>query len=199
MSQSDSFKITNLNRMRILGTSVVTLLTFGMLLWEHFHGGVTIHHILHNDNLPGISNLWGAFLLPLLTWILLGKIKTKIEKRKSPSLQPNNEWSRIFRLFLIGLTFGIVLSVSFTYDYKLFLDNVLYLLLVLSLFLPIYYAEFILGFVLSMTYTFGAIIPTAFVLIVAIIGFLLFKFVRPLFQKLLMFITKELNIGNPHS
>lgn len=185
--------------MRIGATSLVTFLILGLLFWEHYHGGVTTHHILHRDDLPGISNLWGALLLPLLTWILLGKIKVRLENKISLTLQRNMEKGRILWFFLIGLTFGIVLSVSFTYDYKLFLDNVLFILLALSLLIPIYYSEFILGFVLGMTYTFGAIIPTAFILILAIIGFLLFKFIRPLFEKALMAITKGLNIGNPNS
>jgi hypothetical protein len=190
---------SGLKRMRIGATSMVTFLILGLLFWEHYHGGVTTHHILHRDDLPGISNLWGALLLPLLTWILLGKIKVRLENKISLTLQRNMEKGRILWFFLIGLTFGIVLSVSFTYDYKLFLDNVLFILLALSLLIPIYYSEFILGFVLGMTYTFGAIIPTAFILILAIIGFLLFKFIRPLFEKALMAITKGLNIGNPNS
>jgi hypothetical protein len=73
-----------------------------------------------------------------------------------------------------------LIAVSFTNDYKLFLDNVIYVLLVFSLIFPIYYSEFILGFIIGMTYTFGAILPTIFILIIAALGFLIYRFIRPL-------------------
>ena len=76
------------------------------------------------------------------------------------------------------LILGILIAVSFTNGYNLFLDNVLYVFLVLSMIFPIYYSEFILGFILGMTYTFGAILPTIFILIIAAFGFLLYKFIR---------------------
>ena len=177
--------------MRILVTGLVTLLIFGLLFWEHFHGGVITHHILQRKDLPGISNWWGVLLLPLMTWFLLGRIKTRLEKQASLTLHHKNETSEILRLFLIGISFGIILAISFTYNYQLFLDNVLYLLLVLSLLVPIYYAEFTLGFVFGMTYTFGAIIPTAFVLIISTIAFPIFKFVRPLFKKAITYFRKR--------
>ena len=76
---------------------------------------------------------------------------------------------------MTGLILEILLLVSFANDYKPFLDNVSYFLL-LSLFIPIYYAEFNLGFVLGITYTFGTILPTVFVVILAGIGFFDYRF-----------------------
>ena len=87
-------------------------------------------------------------------------------------------------LFSLGLVFGMILSISFTDNFKPFLDNVLYLLLILSFVVPIFYSEFILGFVLGMTYTFGSILPTIFILIIASIGFLIYRFIRPFLLKL---------------
>lgn len=55
---------------------------------------------------------------------------------------------------------------------------------ILSFIVPIFFSEFILGFVLGMTYTFGAILPTAFVLVLAALGLLIYKFIRPLFMRL---------------
>lgn len=97
---------------------------------------------------------------------------------------------KIFGLFLLGLLFGILLAASFTNDYKPFLDNVLYIFFVLSLIVPIYYPEFILGFVPDMTYTFGAILPTAFILIIAAFGFLIYKFIRPLILRVMKVFSK---------
>ena len=165
---------------KIIITSIITILIFGLLFWQYFHGGVPGHHILQQKDLPEISNWWGGLLLPALTWILLGRIEKRLTKQDSLTQQAKNQNIAFIRLFLLGLIFGILIAVSFTNGYKIFLDNVLYVFLVLSLIFPIYYSEFILGFILGMTYTFGAILPTIFVLIIAALGFLIYKFIRPL-------------------
>ena len=178
----------NFDKLQILVTGIITTFILSLLLWEHFHGGVPSHHILQRKDLPEISNWWGALLLPALTWTLLSRIKRRIKKQHSSSESPG-EIFKMLRLFIIGLIVGMALAISFTYSFKFFLDNVLYIFLILGLLVPIFYSEFILGFIVSLTYTFGAVLPTAFVLIVATVGFLLFKLVRPLLLKL--FITSK--------
>ena len=173
----------NFDKVQILVTGIITTFILSLLLWEHFHGGVPSHFVLQRKDLPEISNWWGALLLPALTWILLTRVNRRI-KKQAPESENTTEVLKILRLFIIGLIFGLVLAISFAYSFKLFLDNVLYIILILGLIVPIFYSEFILGFILGMTYTFGAVLPTAFVLIIATIGFLLFKLIRPLLLKL---------------
>lgn len=177
------FKQLNFNKVQIIVTGLVTSLILTLLLWEHFHGGVPSHHVLDRKDLPKISNWLGAFLLPTLTWTLLSRIKIRIRKQ-ALKLEGYNEDLKILSLFIIGLIIGLLVSISFTYSFKIFLDNVLYIFLLLGLLVPIFYSEFILGFILGMTYTFGAVLPTIFILVIATVGFLLFKFIRPLFLKL---------------
>jgi len=177
-----SQKLTK-TKITIIGT--VTILIFGFLFWEHFNGGVTSHHLLHQEDLPSISNWWSGLLLPILTWFLLSRIEKRLKKQSSQTQLTNNFISKAFWLFLTGLIFGILLSASFTNEYQLFLDNVLYILIALSFVIPLYYSEFILGFILGMTFTFGAIIPTVFILLVAVIGMVTYKFIRPLILKLI--------------
>lgn len=165
---------------KILATGIVAILILGLLLWQHIHGGVPSHHILNRKDLPEISNLWGALLLPILTWLLLSKMEKRVHKQNSQKRQAQNPKIKIYGLFLLSLILGISLASSFTNDYKPFLDNVLYIFLLISLIVPTYYAEFILGFILGMTYTFGAILPTIFILIIAAFGFLIYRFIRPL-------------------
>ncbi len=169
---------------KIVITSIVALVIFGLLFWQHLHGGVPSHHILQQKDLPEISNWWGGLLLPALAWILLGRIEKRLHQQGSLTQAAKNQKSKIVGLFLLGLLLGISIVVSFTHDYNFFLDNVLYIFLVLSLVFPIYYAEFIFGFILGMTYTFGAILPTLFILIIAAIGFLMYRFIRPLLLRL---------------
>lgn len=180
----DKAQAKNLHRLRLIITVTISILIFGLLLWTYFHGGVPSHHILDQKDLPAISNWWGGILLPVLTWILLGRIKNRIEKQTKTDSQYKSKLISALVRFIIGLAFGIILSVSFINNYKPFLDNVLYLLVILSFIVPIFFSEFILGFVLGMTYTFGAILPTAFVLVMAAIGFVTYRFIRPLIIKL---------------
>ena len=180
----DKIQSDNLKKLRLIITVIISVLILGLLIWDYFHDGVPSHHILDQKNLPAISNWWSGILLPILTWILLGKIKSRIENQTKIDSQYKSAITRVLVRFSIGLVFGIILSVSFINNYKPFLDNVLYLLLILSFIVPIFFSEFILGFVLGMTYTFGAILPTAFILIMAAIGFVIYRFIRPLIMKL---------------
>lgn len=178
------------NSTRIVFVGMVTVLIVGLLLWEYFHNGVPSHHILDRKDLPEISNWWGGLLLPFLTWFLSGRIKKRLHDQNSLIQQDNRQNFKISMLFLLGLILGILIAVSFTNNYYLFLDNVLYILLVLSLVFTIYYSEFILGFILGMTYTFGAILPTIFILIIAALGFLIYKFIRPIILRWLKVFSK---------
>lgn len=184
-----------LTKIKAFIVGVVTLLIFSFLFWEHFHGGVTSHHILHQQDLPSISNWWSGLLLPVLTWFLLSKIEKRLDKKKSEKEQRSKALSKVFWIFLTGLVFGLLLSTSFTYEYKPFLDNVLYVLIVLSFIIPVFYSEFILGFILGMTYTFGAIIPTVFILIIAVIGLLAYRIIRPIILSLGRRIGNSFNNG----
>ena len=166
---------------------------FSFLFWEHFHGGVTTHYILHQKDLPSISNWWGGILLPVLTWFLLSRIEKRLDKENSQTEQSNTALNKVFWIFLTGLVFGLLLSISFTYEYKPFLDNVLYIIIVLSFIIPVFYSEFILGFILGMTYTFGAIIPTVFILIIAVVGLVAYRIIRPIILSLVTRIGSSFN------
>lgn len=175
----------NFKKTKTLVTIAVTFLIFSFLFWEHFHGGVTSHHLLNQRDLPAISNWWSGLFLPVLTWFLLTRIEKRLLQYAPQESEISRHTRRVFWIFLTALGFGIILSISFTHDYKPFLDNVLYILLVLSFIIPIYYAEFILGFILGMTYTFGALLPTAFILVMAVLGILTYGLIRPTVLKLI--------------
>jgi hypothetical protein len=173
-----------LTKIKAFIVGIVTILMFSFLFWEYFHEGVTTHYILHQKDLPSISNWWGGILLPVLTWFLLSRIEKRLNKENSETEQSNKALNKVFWIFLTGLVLGLLLSISFTYEYKPFLDNVLYIIIVLSFIIPVFYSEFILGFILGMTYTFGAIIPTVFILIIAVIGLVAYRIIRPIILSL---------------
>jgi len=76
-----------------------------------------------------------------------------------------------------ALIFGIVLSILFT----LGSDAPGYMMIgiiVLSFFIPLFRAEYLLGYILGLAYTFGAIIPIVLGSILATLFFIAYKFVR---------------------
>ncbi len=157
-------------RIQVFITTVATVYISTLLLWEHLHGGVVSHHILHRSDLPAISNWWGILLLPALTWFLAGRIG---RREAGP-------WSRVVIVRLIGsLLFGVVLSIAFLKGFEIITSLMPPGLLVLAFFIPLFKAEYVLGFVLSMTFTFGAILPTVFAAIVALLAYVIFRFIRP--------------------
>ena len=164
---------------RLYGTGIVTLAIWSLLLWNYFHGGVPSHHILAREDLPEFSNWWGGIALPLLTWFLLTRIQQRVLSGKgeeSPLLATLPK--SILYAFVGALLFGILLSVFFTLHYTEIPGYMLQGLFLLALFLPLYRAEYILGFVIGMTYTFGGILPIGIGSIIALICAAIYLFLR---------------------
>ena len=164
---------------RIYAATVAVVFIMLLLSWEYLNGGVQGHHVLQQKDLPFISNWWGLLLLPVLTWILWSRIEKRLGERPG-----KKEASRTFWLFLLGLGLGVLISVSFLNKYHFVLDNILYILAATSLIFPIFFSEVILGFVMGMVSTFGVVLPTVFVLIISIVGFMIYRIVRAPFLKL---------------
>jgi hypothetical protein len=167
-------------RLRLYGTGIVTLAIWSLLLWNYFHGGVPSHHILARRDLPEISNWWGAVVLPLLTWFLLTRIQKRVVSAKdeqAPAVAASFPMSIVYA-FAGTLLFGILLSVFFSLHYTDIPGYMLQGLFLLALFLPLYRAEYLLGFVIGMTYTFGAVLPTGIGSIIALICAVIYLFLR---------------------
>ena len=86
--------------------------------------------------------------------------------------------------FAGALLFGVLLAAFFTNGLGHISSYMFRGLLLLALFLPIYRAEYVLGFVLGMTFTFGAVLPTAVASLVALISAVLFNYVRTVFLRI---------------
>jgi len=181
MNEKNFFKI------RLYLTGAVTVAVWALLAWNYYHGGVPSHHIAANKDLPAISNGWGALLLPLLTWFLL----YRVQKRAFANKHGNTEDPRIFRRTLYGfagaLLFGVLISVCFTFGYADITGNLVLSLLPLALFIPLYRAECLLGFVVGMTVTFGAVLPTGFGTFLVLVSLVLYLVIRPV---ILYFLSK---------
>ncbi len=149
-----------LYKIHLYFTGIVTLFVWAFLLWDYYHGGVPKHHLLADKDLPAISNWWGGFLLPALTWFLLYRIQIRITKQNTKASNKSKYLKHILYRFTASLLFGILLSVFFTLGYSDFSGYLVMTLFLFAILIPIYRSECLLGFVIGMTYTFGTILPT---------------------------------------
>jgi len=174
-TNSKTMTSATLLNQRLCFTFLVTLAIWALLLWDFYHGGVPSHHILQNKDLPKFSNWWGGLLLPLFTWLLLYRSQVRLQKETSATT-----WtSRIIYAFVGALLFGVVLSIFFTIGNHEVPFYMILALLVLSIFLPIYRAECLLGFVLGMTYTFGGVLPIIIGTVLVLITGAIYLLLRP--------------------
>lgn len=160
-------------RIRIAITLVATLAIGALLGWQALHGGVPAHHVLHRADMPAISNWWGALVIPLLTWFLLGRTKPRATTR--PKL--------VLFSFAAGALVGAAQAITFFTGHEAITSNIVLSLFVLALFVPIYRAECVLGFILAMTVPFGAVLPTIFATVMAMAGIVLYRGTRFVFSR----------------
>ena len=162
-------------RTRIIFTGIVTILIWVHLAWDYFHEGVPTHRILHREDLPGISNWWGGIVLPLFTWFLLNLIQKRMNENDKSNI--NENLIHFVYRFLGALLFGILLSFFFTIGSDI-PGYMMIAIIILSFFIPLYRPEYLLGFVLGMTYTFGAILPMGIGIILTVLCIISYKFIR---------------------
>ena len=170
---------TNFFTLRLYFTAIVTFAKWTLLVWNYFHGGIPSHHLLADENLPEVSNIWGGILLPVLTWFLLYRIQVRINRRNNANSSVTYSISKILYGFVAAVLFGIVLSTFFTFGNTDVPGYMLILLFLPAAFIPVYRSEYILGFVIGMTYTFKAVLPTLVGSILALIGFVIYFCARP--------------------
>lgn len=167
----------SLNR-RIFITIAFTVAVWGHIIWDFTHGGIPVHYILQNPNLPGIPNWLGAIVLPFFTWYVLNRIHKRIDKPNFKGI-PETFEKILFRFFasvLVSATIAICFMNSIDA-----MDYIMGALFVMAFIFPLYKSEYLLGWVVGSTLTFGAMIPIVFGSILAGIFFVLYKMPRKVF------------------
>jgi hypothetical protein len=124
---------------RLLLVAAASLYIWALLAFEHYNGGVVSHHLLQREDLPAISNWWGALVVPLLSWFLSGLIYKRVVTAYPFAVVVG---------FIAALLFGVLLSVLFVYQQQM-LPGVMLSLPVLALLFPLYRTECLLGFVVE--------------------------------------------------
>ena len=162
-------------KIRVLLTALVTFLVGAHLAWDYFHDGVPTHYLLHSKDMPGISNWWGGITLPLVTFLLLFWIhRNLINTREGVATTTRKQ---LILRFLSALVFGILLSFFFSIGSPA-PGYMMLAAIILSFFLPLYRPEYLLGFILGMSYTFGANLPILFAFVFMLIFLVAYKLIR---------------------
>ncbi len=128
----------------LAGSLLFVLVQLG---WQWAHGGIEAHHLFADPKQPALSNAWGLLLMPLLG------AGTAWRLRRSSQVRP-------VLLALAGsLMYGALLSVLFLSGLESLLLPALGVLFVLALWLPLYRAEYVLGFVAGFSLAIGNVLP----------------------------------------
>jgi hypothetical protein len=148
--------------------SFITISIWSILIWQHLHEGVPSHYLLQRSDLPNISNWWGGLLLPALTWLALSRAQKRI--LQSPPEHSLLLFKQTFIRLLIALCYGAMLSMCFVKGFSEISSVMFPAILLFALFIRVYREEFILGFILGMSLTFGAVLPTIFGVLIALVS-----------------------------
>ena len=171
-----------------LGFVILTIISVGiwtLLIWQYFHSGVPSHSFMAREDMPEISNWWGGLLLPLLTYFSLYRIQKRLLLSEETEVLLSKKLQSVLWLFVAGLLYAGTMAYCFVTDNS-DINGILFpSLFLLGLIFPLYRAEFFLGFVIGMTYTFGAILPTFIASFFVTISFIAHKYVYPFVLKLL--------------
>lgn len=181
-------------RVRIYLTVAVLLAEIGHLAWEHFHGGIASHHFLNRADMPAVSNGWGLLLLPAISWFLGGiALRRSIATAAAATINaPGGQAEAaglargVFVGFFAGLLFGASLAATFSLGYQDVTSILFFGMLLLALVFRVYRAECVLGFVLGMTFTFGAILPALVASVTAVISAVAHRVLYPLARRVWM-------------
>jgi len=181
-------------RIRIYLTVAVLLAEIGHLAWEHFHGGIASHHFLNRADMPAVSNGWGLLLLPAISWFLGGiALRRSIATAAAATINaPGGQAEAaglargVFVGFFAELLFGASLAATFSLGYHDVTSILFFGMLLLALVFRVYRAECVLGFVLGMTFTFGAILPALVASVTAVISAVAHWVLYPLARRVWM-------------
>lgn len=166
------------DRLRVGLTVFISLAIWSLLAWRHFHGGVPAHHLLNNPELPQVSDWFGGVLLPVLAWWLLGLAGRRVEAADASGLKP------VIVGLVAGVAFGAAMAVTYFSGHEPVTSFLFFSLLPLALILPVYRPECLLGFVLGMCVTFGVVLPTLFGAVMALVTFVIHRFIGLPLQRL---------------
>ena len=110
--------------------------------------------------------------LPFFTWFLLYRIHKRMNGYNTKETLTKVGWR-----FLAGLLFAVTISICFVNGIQI-VDYIMGTILLLAFVFPLYKSEYVLGWVLGSSYTFGAVLPMGFGSILCLLFFLVYALVQ---------------------
>ena len=169
--------IASVRRLHLIATAAVSLSYWGLLCWQHLHGGVPGHSFLARDDMPRISNWWGALLLPVLSYMLTGRMQARLASATAAGSDVTRCTRAMLVAFTAALLYGAALAASVATGRSEISSLLFRTLPVIALLWPIYRAEYVFGFVLALTYTFGAVLPMVIATVIAVLSLVLHRLI----------------------
>ncbi|MFS4468003.1 hypothetical protein [Maribacter sp. 2210JD10-5] len=151
-------------KFRLFLTLIFTFIIWSHIGWDYHNGGVPVHYLFQSDEMPGISNFWGAILFPFFSFYLLSRIQKRIDESAIENLK------KVGLRFLISLCCSGAISFFFLNNVDV-IDYIMVAILLLAFIFPLYKSEYLLGWVVGSMFTFGAVIPMVFGSILTLLFF----------------------------
>lgn len=133
--------------------ALVAIAESAHLAWEATHGGIVSHHLLNDPAMPALWNGWGLLVLPAIAWVASARV-LRAEARTWRVHRP-----AVLRL-AGALVAGAALSMAFAGGREDAASAVLATVALAALAIRAWRPELLLGWVLGMSLTFGALLPT---------------------------------------
>lgn len=163
------------HRLEFYVVGFAVLFAGAYLAWQATHGGVVSHHLLDQRDLPAFSNWWGLAIIPLAG----GFAAWSVQRRAAVKA---NALSSAAAAAFCALLVGVALSVAFNVDEG---GSAPLLVLLAALasgcIWPTYRGEYVFGFVIGMSFTFGLVLPAMIALVAAAISAAFYFLLRPVF------------------
>jgi hypothetical protein len=181
-------------RYRSAFVTILALAYWALLGWQHTHGGVPAHSLFARDDMPAISNWWGALLVPLLAWLATGLVLRRVRPLHHDPVLLNHVLRQVMVAFCAAFLYAMAMGLIFQIDRNSpVLSTLFFALPAIGLVLPIFRPEYVLGFVLGMMYTFGPVIPLLIASVLSVISAVAVLLLRPLVAA----VVKRLRVHGP--
>jgi hypothetical protein len=144
-------------RWRII--ALATLAYWGLLAYQYTHGGVTGHSFLARDDMPVISNWWGGLSIPLVAYVLTGRLQRRLVAFGTDSARADAALRMAAVAFVGAALYGGAMAIGFSTGYDEVSSFLFQALPVVGLLLPIFRAEYLLGFIVALSMCFGGVLP----------------------------------------
>jgi hypothetical protein len=168
------------------GMPLIALCYVGaILLWEHFNGGIQSHHFLARKDMPAVSNVWGLVVMPLVAWFCAKALQRRFGRTYPDGQVPQAFLRKTGWLFFASALYGAAIVIAFLSGYDEVSGILFPALFIIGLFLPLYHAEYYLGFVVALCPAFGAVLPIVVGGVVAAFSFVFRGYLFPMLKKVI--------------